>query len=59
MRRKQNHSGAVGSKAIDDPRQGWLIPKEELLRQGVIVSRYGDFDRNFTPLSPIGKDVDG
>jgi hypothetical protein len=35
---------------VDDPRQGWLFPPEELLGHGEIPNRYGDFAQVFAPI---------
>jgi hypothetical protein len=42
-RRNEHLSRAVAAGIADDPRRGWLFPMEELLSQGAIVSRQGDF----------------
>jgi len=34
----------------DDPRQGWLFEKEDLLSNGVIANRYGDFVQVLAPV---------
>jgi hypothetical protein len=41
-RRHNQLSQKVTGRVAEDPRQGWLFPTEELLNQGVIVSRRGD-----------------
>ena len=61
MTRRLNHRpGAVTAKAVEDPRQGWLFPKEELLSHGVIVKNYGDsrFGQDVTPLCIQRTEVD-
>jgi hypothetical protein len=50
-RRPKHRSGTATTKSVDDPRQPWLFPKEDLLNDGVIAQRYGDFDGDVPPLS--------
>ena len=50
MTRRRCYAPQAGAPVVDDPRQGWLFPKEELLSNRVIVNKYGDFVQVFAPL---------
>ena len=53
-RRLNRRPGAMTAIAVEDPRKPWLFPKEDLLNDGVIAKRYGDFDGDVPPKEQEG-----
>ena len=43
MTRRRRYAPKAGTPFVDDPRQGWLFEKQELLSNGIIANTYGDF----------------
>jgi hypothetical protein len=60
MTRQRDHrSTAAAADAAEDPEQGWLFPKEELLSHGVLVKGTAILMGTFRLLPRAGKDGNG